>query len=260
MYQLFLAETRLGTFLAFNRADMMPCEADQRSFFGLTHIQPIKVMKNNKLNRNRVTHLAMALFWLICSAVQTGAAEPALTGEEAKARMETARNEVANVRSNIFLSLVELDRVRGERDPQRQQFQVFTNQLARMEELARAFGKRAEEMKRRGSEYFSDWEARTDALQNAEAREHAKKRYAERKSSYDAINGFMQEARKSFTPFVVELTNIKVLLEGQHDPKSIALARDLFMRANWDCIDVQRALMSIEREFDQLATSFAKDE
>src|SRR5215831_386890 len=74
------------------------------------------------------------------------AAVDQLTGEAGKARMEAARNEVANVRSNIVLTLVELDRVRGERDPQHPQFQVFTNHLAQMKVLAKAFGKRAEEM------------------------------------------------------------------------------------------------------------------
>jgi hypothetical protein len=218
-------------------------------------------MKYNPLNQNLLIRLAIiVLLWLPCSNALICAAEASITGEEAKARMESARDEVSNVRSNIFLTLVELDKVRGERAPQGQQFQAFTNQLARMEALAKAFGKHAEEMKQTGNAYFSDWEARTDAVQNPEARDRAKKRYSERKSSYDAIIGYMQDAKANFMPFVAELTKIKTLLEGERDQKSIALAKDLFMRANWLCIDVQRALMSMEQEFDQLAASFAKDE
>jgi hypothetical protein len=216
-------------------------------------------MKSPNPNLNFVPRL-MVILGLTCSAALTRAAEFKLSGEEGKARMEAARDEIANVRSNIFVTLVELDRVRGERDPQRPQFQVFTNQLGRMEELAKAIGKRAEEMKQKGNAYFSDWEARTALIQNPEARQRAESRYAERKASYDDINRLMQDARTSFMPFVAELTSIKTLLQGERDQKSIASAKDLFMRANWHSIDTQRALMGIEEQFDSLAASFAKDQ
>ena len=180
-------------------------------------------------------------------------------GETGAARMEAARAEVVNVRSNIFITLVDLDQVRGHREPGNAQFQAFTNQLARMEQLARALGKRAEEMRQRGPAYFADWEASTATIQQAELRQKAQERYAERKRSYDNINRCMQDARKNFVPFVQELTTIKGVLERPLSPEQIAMAKDLFMRANWHCIDVQRALMEIEMELDELAASFRRD-
>jgi hypothetical protein len=69
----------------------------------------------------------------------------------------------------------------------------------------------------------------------------------------------MQEAKTAFLPFVNKLTSIKQLLEGTRDEKSIAAAKDLFMQANWHCIDVQRSLMQTEEELDKLAASFAKE-
>jgi len=183
-----------------------------------------------------------------------------LTGEAAKARMEAARDEVANVRSNIVLTLVELDRVRGERDPQHPQFQVFTNHLAQMKVLAKAFGKRAEEMKQKGDAYFSSWEERTAAIQNPEARQRAEKRFDERKQAYDAINNFMQDARTNYIAYVGYLDEIQAVLERGTDPQSIAAAKELFRKANWRSIEVQRALMNIEEQFELLAASFAQDE
>ena len=183
-----------------------------------------------------------------------------LAGQAARARMDAARDEVANVRSNIVLTLVELDRVRGERDPQHPQFQVFTNHLAKMKVLAKAFGKRAEEMKQNGAAYFSSWEVRTATLQNPDARQQAGKHFDERKQAYDAINNFMQDARTNYISYVGYLDEIQAVLERGTDPQSIAAAKELFMKANWRSIDVQRALMNIEDQFEQLATSFAQDE
>lgn len=212
------------------------------------------------------TRILMTLtFGLFCFSLSGRAAEPAssgtasLSGTAGVERMQAARDEVANVRSNILLTLVELDRVRGEHDPQHPRFKAFTNQLAVMEDVCKKFAKRADEMKQRGDAYFADWETRTTALNSAEARQQAEKRMAERKRSYDAINGFMQEARENFLSFFKQVTDIKTLLEGKRDDKSIAQAKQLMSQANWRCIDTQRALMNMEDEFDRLAESFASD-
>ncbi len=191
--------------------------------------------------------------------LRAAAAEAGMTGEQRSVRIEAAREEVVTLRSNIFLTLVVLDQVRGEREQAGIRYQAFTNQLGRMEQLARAMGKRTEEMKKRGDAYFQDWEATTSSIQNPEERQQAAKNYSERKNLYDTIGRNMQQAKASFFPFVDELTSIKTMLEGPRDPKRIATARDLFMRANWHCIDVQRALMETEEALDTLAASFAKE-
>jgi hypothetical protein len=216
-------------------------------------------MKNTIRTLGLGIALAVSALLLKHSPEWAGAAETGLTGEQGKARMEAVRDEVSTLRSNIFLTLVVLDQVRGEREPQGTHFQAFTNQMARMEDLARMMGKRTDEMKKRGDAYFLDWEAKMSAIQEPEARQRAEERYGERKKSYDIIARSMQDARADFFPFVAALTKIKTLLEGQRDEKSVAAAKDLFMRANWHCIDVQRALMGTEEELDQLAASFAKD-
>ena len=151
---------------------------------------------------------------------------------------------------------MQLDKVRGEREPGGPNYQAFTNQLARMEDLAKAFSKRALEMKQRGDAYFADWEARTATIQNEEEKRRAEAHFSERKASYDEIKRLFQEAKGNFLPFVDELTRIKTLLEGERDQQSIAKAKDLFMRANWHSLDVQRSLMQMEDEFEKLAATF----
>jgi len=207
----------------------------------------------------QLVSIAFALAISILSTALTSAVETGLTEQNGRARLQAARDEVSNLRSNIFLTLVALDQVRGEREPAGEHFQAFTNQLGRMEVLARAMGKRIDEMEKRGDAYFVDWEATTAGIQNQEARQRAEQKYAQRKKSYDAIGKFMREAKTAFLPFVNKLRSIKQLLEGTRDEKSVAAAKDLFMQANWNCIDVQRSLMQTEEELDKLAASFAKD-
>ena len=202
----------------------------------------------------------VALLWVLAFlCISTRGAEfPA--GQEAVARMEAARAEVANVRSNVFLTLLALDQVRADLHPAHAPFQEFTNQLSRMEGLAKTFASRAEEMNARGKAYFVDWEARTATIPDPELRRRAEGRYSERKASYNEINQFMQDARKHFLGFVEALESLRaILLAGQRNQQIVAQAQDLYMRANWRCVDAQRALLEIETRFDRLAASFAKD-
>jgi hypothetical protein len=198
----------------------------------------------------------LSICTLLGSPACSSAAQPDSTPQPSSARLEAVRDEIANVRSNVFLTLVVLDGVRGEREPGGPHYQAFTNQLARMDDLAKAITKRAQEIKQRGDVYFADWEARTAAIQNPDDKKKAEAHYADRKASYDEIKRLMQEAKGNFLPFVDELTNIRTLLEGARDQQSIARAKDLFARANWHSLDVQRSLMQMENEFDKLAASF----
>ncbi len=179
-----------------------------------------------------------------------------LTPEAAAAKMETARMEVAITRSNIVQTVQALDLVRHSADP-RAQFQKFTEQLARMAERANTTRERALAMKSRGDAYFADWEVRITGISDPERRKDAEASYANRKKSYDRITKFMQQAGKDFKPLLASLQEIQRLLEGERSPEKIAAAKDLFMRANWRCTDVQRSLMQVEVEFELLAADFA---
>ena len=187
------------------------------------------------------------------------AADVLPSGEAGATRMEAARAEVGNVRSNVFITLVDLNEARGQPGAAQPKFQAFTNQLARMETLARALGKRADEMKEKGPKYFAEWEAETASIKDSAARQRAGQHYDERKQSYDTINRCMQDARSSFSQFLQDLTGMKEILGDGTNDKTTTV-RDLFMHANWRCIDVQRSLMQIEDEFDRLAESFRKDQ
>ena len=184
------------------------------------------------------------------------AADAPSTPATPAARLETARAEVALTRSNIVLTLEQLDNVRRADNPQAQ-FQRFVEQLAKMKERAKLTQERARLMKSRGDAYFADWEARIEAIADPEARRQAEAARAKHKASYDVIIQQMQLAGRSFTPLVSELEGIKTLLEGQRSKEKVAAAKDLFMQANWNCVDVQRALMRTELELDFLATDLA---
>ena len=184
------------------------------------------------------------------------AAAPTSTPATPAARLETARAEVGLTRSNIVLTLEQLDKIRQAEDPNAQ-FQRFVEQLAKMKERAKLTQERAQLMKSKGDAYFAEWEARTGAIADAETRRQAEAGRVTRKASYELIIQQMQLARTNFIPLLAELEEIKTLLEGERSKEKIAAAKDLFMQANWHCVSVQRALMRTEDELNLVATDLA---
>jgi chromosome segregation ATPase len=194
---------------------------------------------------------------VLAAGLARGAEPP--KAAEAKAKLEAARAEIGLLRTNIVLTLEQLDQVRSAKD-QQGQFERFAAQLTNLEAQVKVVRARAQTMKERGDKYFAEWEARTVALQDPQARQWAQSRYAERKKSYDRMVKELQQARTDFQPMLAELNQIKTLLENHRDAASIAAAKEHFTRANWHCVDVQRSLMQVEAEFTFLAADFAVNE
>lgn len=190
------------------------------------------------------------------SLARAQAAQPPSTAATPAARLETARAEVALTRNNIVLTLEQLDKLRQAEDPNAQ-FQRFVEQLAKMKERAKLTQERAQLMRSKGDAYFAGWEARTSAIADPDTRRQAEAGRATRKASYDLIIQQMQLARTNFIPLLAELEEIKTLLEGERSREKIAAAKELFLRANWHCVDVQRALMRTEDELNFVATALA---
>jgi hypothetical protein len=189
---------------------------------------------------------AAAVLWL----TPAPAAEPPGQPTTPAARLEAASAEIALTRSNIVLTLEQLDNIRRAENPQAQ-FQRFVEQLASMKERAKLTQERAQLMKSRGDAYFAQWEA--PATADPEARRQAEAAQAKRKTSYDLIIQQMQLAGTKFRPLVAQLEEIKSLLGGERSKEKIAAAKDLFTQANWNCVEVQRALMRTETELGFLA-------
>lgn len=173
------------------------------------------------------------------------------------ARLEAARSELATTRTNIVLTLEQLDLLRKAGDPHGQA-QGFVDQLAAMKERAKLTQDRVHQMTARGDAYFAEWETETSAISDPEARKQAEAVRAQRKKTYDLIKLNLQQAGKNFTPLLAELEQIKTLLEGERSKEKIAEAKELFSQANWNCVSVQRALMNAEAQLDTLGATPGK--
>ena len=188
------------------------------------------------------------------------AVESTNQAQEVRAKIDSVRTEVAKVRNQVALTLEELNRLRNDNIELRTQFQVYSQELGRMEEQANVARERAVNMGQKGQAYFQGWEDTIKTISNEDIREQAQKRYNKRLSSYNEIIEAMTAARDELKPFMSDLNDIKTMLDSELSRESVKSASNLIKQANWHGAKVVDSLKDVEKELDRVSGELAKYE
>ena len=210
----------------------------------------------NAVNQSRI--LASVIALAMASASGAFAAESAERAAAAREKIQALRSESAKVRNQIALTLAELNRLKVEGVDLRPQFDKFKDELAKMDEQAKVTRERANSMMQQGNEAFATWEKEVQAIQNADIRAEAQKRYEKRKKSYDRIIKAMAEARDQLVPFLSDMHDISKLLESELNSNTVASSASLIKKVNWNGSDASEELEDVEKELDRVAAELAK--
>jgi chromosome segregation ATPase len=211
-------------------------------------------MKTSKQHTTLATLLALAL----APTPLAFGADSAQQAGVVKAKIQTLRQECAQCRNQITLTLEELSRLTVAGVELRPQFEKFKAELVKMEDKARSARERADSMKEKGQAFFAEWEQQVKTIQNEDIRKEAEKRLAKRKKSYDKILSAMQEAKSELVPFMSDLNDIRKLLDSELTASTVASTKSLIRQANWHGEDVRESLSDVEKELDRVAAELAK--
>ena len=203
------------------------------------------------------TYAAMLALALAPAPLAIGA-DSAEQAAVIKEKIRDLRQESAQTRNQITLTLEELSRLSVKGVELRPQFEKFKFNLAKMEDRARIARERAISMKEKGQAFFSEWERQTKTIANEDIRKEAEKRIAKRKKSYGKILSTMEEAREELVPFMSDLNDVNKLLDAELSASSVASTKGLIRQANWHGEDVRESLSDVEKELDRVAAELAK--
>jgi hypothetical protein len=211
-------------------------------------------MRNSFLPTTLAALLALALA-PTPPAVGADSAEKAALVKE---RIESLRQECAQSRNQITLTLEALSRLTVKDIELRPQFEKYKAELVKLENVARITRERAVSMREKGQAFFADWEQQAKTIQNEDIRKEAEKRLEKRRKSYGRILSAMEEAKDRFVPFLSDLNDVKKLLEGELSAATVASTKSLIRKANWHGEDVRESLTDVEKELDRVAAELAK--
>jgi chromosome segregation ATPase len=174
-----------------------------------------------------------------------------------KEKIQTLRSGCADGRNQITRTLEELNRMLVPGVELRPQLEKFKGELAKLEKQAATARDRATTMKEKGQAFFNDWEEQVRTIQNEDIRKEAAGRLEKRKKSYNKIISSMQDAREELAPFMGELKDIRTLLDSELTPQTVASAKGLIRKANWDGHDACDSLVDVEKELDRVSAELA---
>jgi chromosome segregation ATPase len=204
------------------------------------------------------TTLSALLALALTPAPLALAADSAEKAAMVKERIQNLRQECAQTRNQVTLTLESLSRLTVQGVELRPQFEKYKADLAKMEDKARSSRERAVSMKEKGQAFFSEWEQQTKTIQNEDIRKEAEKRLAKRRKSYGKILSAMEDAREQLVPFMSDLNDVRKLLESELSASTVGSTKSLIRQANWHGEDVRDSLTDVEKELDRVSAELAK--
>jgi hypothetical protein len=177
-----------------------------------------------------------------------------------KAKIDSLRTESGKIRSQIGLTLEELNRLHKDSVDLREQFQKYSVEVSKMQDQAKVARDRAAVMGEKGKAFFQSWEDQINSIRNEDIRKQAQKRYEKRVNSYNKIVKAMIEARDELVPFLSDLSDIKKLLDSELTRGSVKSAKNLTKEANAHGEDVVDSLKDVETELDRVSAELDKYE
>jgi chromosome segregation ATPase len=199
-----------------------------------------------KVTFQQTTALAALLALTLAPAPRAVGADSADRAALVKEKIQSLRQECAQGRNQITLTLEALSRLSVPGVELRPQFEKYKAELAKMEDKARTARDRAVSMREKGQAFFSEWEQHAKSIQNEDIRKEAEKRLAKRRKSYGKILSAMEDAREQLVPFMSDLNDVRKLLESELSSSSVASTKSLIRQANW------------HGELDRVAAELAK--
>ena len=174
-----------------------------------------------------------------------------------KAKIQSLREECAQTRNQITITIESLTRLQAPGVELRPQFDKYKAELTKMVAQAKSATDRASTMKEKGEAFFTELEDQVKAIQNEDIRKEALNRLAKRKKSYEKILTAMQEAKEQLVPFMSDLNDTKILLETELTAKSVSSSKSLIKKANWHGGDANDSLVDVEKELDRMTAELA---
>lgn len=142
--------------------------------------------------------------------------------EEVQSNMQTVDNDIKLIvvqLDAIGSSLDELTRP-GQSDVKRA-FDVFSNNVSKIEKMEKDFSKHADQMTKSGKTYFEAWDKNKNQYDNPEIQRNSDARRATLGRTYDKIGENNQGVKEAFRVYVSDITEIEKYVSNDLTTKGI---------------------------------------
>ncbi|NGP75650.1 DUF2959 family protein [Balneolaceae bacterium YR4-1] len=183
--------------------------------------------------------------------------------EDTRTTMETMENDIQKVSRQLDTTGTSLEALMrpGQTDV-KQAFDAYSNNVVEMLAMEKKFAKHAEEMRKRGIDYFEEWKKEGTEYDNPEIQKLSNERRAALGDIYDKIAENSIGVNEAFKAYVSDLKEIQTFLSNDLTTKGIAAigptSKKVVTKGNnlhYAIQNVQTAIQNARAEMSQSGTN-----
>jgi hypothetical protein len=141
---------------------------------------------------------------------------------EATTTMQTMENDIKSVAVQLDATGASLDELmRPGQSDVKKAFNLYTDNVSKIEKMEKDFAKHADEMKARGKDYFEEWQKEGDKYKNPQIQELSDQRRIELGEIYGKIAENSIGVRDAFKAYVSDAKEIQNYLSNDLTSKGI---------------------------------------
>ncbi|MFO8113441.1 MAG: DUF2959 family protein [Desulfosalsimonadaceae bacterium] len=205
--------------------------------------------------------MLISLAIVITAAV--GMAGCATTGMERSTKAKTSMTEMDGT---IKLLLVHLDAtgaslrelVKPDNSDVEKAFQLFTENVSKMEQMEQSFTRHTDEMNARGKDYFEEWEKEGDKYKNPRIQQLSEQRRLELSRIYRQIAANSIGVKEALNSYVSDLKEIQTYLSNDLTPKGIEAIEPLAREVAGKGINLTYEIKDIQAAVNRANASMAQ--
>jgi hypothetical protein len=142
--------------------------------------------------------------------------------KEATTTMQTMENDINVVAVQLDATGASLDELmRPGQSDVKKAFNLYTDNVSKIEKMEKDFAKHADEMKARGKDYFEEWQKEGDKYKNPQIQELSKQRRIQLGEIYGKIAENSIGVKDAFIAYVSDAKEIQTYLSNDLTPKGI---------------------------------------
>lgn len=174
-------------------------------------------------------------------------------------RSEKATTTMQTMDNDIKLAVVLLDATGaslyeltkpGQSDI-RKAFDLFTDNVSKMESLEKQFAKHSDEMKARGKEYFEEWQKEGSEYKNQQIRELSEQRRIALSEIYDGIAQNSIGVKDAFRAYMSDVKEIQIYLSNDLTSKGIDAIALISQKVVNDGDNLKYSIKNIQPSIDR---------
>jgi ribonuclease HI len=172
--------------------------------------------------------------------------------ERTTTTMETMDNDIKIVIAQLDITGASLEALmRPNQQDVKKTYDVFEENVSKMESKEKDFIKHADEMKKRGKEYFAEWEKDKNQYENAEIQQLSEQRRDELGAVYGRIAESSVGVKEAYKVYLSDIKELQRYLSNDLTSKGVEALAPVSKRIVVDGDNLKYSLTNLQRAIDR---------